>query len=68
MLIFHQGGRFQLWQFNTDGTSNEFYGEGYISGVRGVGRTAIEDVFQSVRRSKAEVLLIPDRRRVRREG
>jgi hypothetical protein len=67
MLIFYQGGQFQLWQFYTDGTSYEFYGEGYISGVRGIGRTAIGSVFQSVGRSKAEVLLIPDRRKVRRE-
>jgi hypothetical protein len=67
MLIFHQGGRFQLWQFYTDGTSYEFYGEGYISGVRGIGRTAIEDVSSSVRLSKADILLIPDRRKVRRE-
>ena len=66
MLVFYQGGRFQLWQFYTDGTSYEFYGDGYISGVRGIGGLAIEDVFQSIGRSKAEVLLIPDRRKVGR--
>jgi hypothetical protein len=66
MLIFHQNGRFQLWQFYTDGTSYEFYGDGYISGVRGTGCNAIESVFRSVGRSKVEVLLAPDRRRVPR--
>ena len=32
MLIFYQGGQFQLWQFYTDGTSYEFYGRGDVSG------------------------------------
>jgi hypothetical protein len=67
MVSFYQGGQFQLWQFYTDGTSYEFYGEGYISATRRIGGMAIEDVFRSVGRSKAEVLLVPDRRRVRRE-
>jgi hypothetical protein len=66
MLVFHASGRFQLWLFFTDGTSYEFYGRNDISGARGPTGTRVEDVFRSVMRCGVEVLLAPDRRRVRR--
>ena len=63
MLVFHADGRFQLWQFFTDGTSYEFYGSNDLSGARRPTGTRVEDVFRSVRKGKVEVLLAPDRRR-----
>lgn len=66
MLVFHKDGRFQLWQFFTDGTSYEFYGRNDISGARGLDGTTVEAVFRSVMPVGAEVLLAPDRRRLSR--
>jgi hypothetical protein len=66
MLVFHKDGRFQLWQFFTDGTSYEFYGRNDISGARGLDSTTVEAVFRSVIPGGAEVLLAPDRRKERR--
>lgn len=47
--------------------SYEFYGRNDLSGARRPTGTRVEDVFRSVRKGKAEVLLAPDRRRVGRE-
>jgi hypothetical protein len=66
MLVFHASGRFQLWQFFTDGTSYEFYGRNDISGARGLDGTTVEAIFRSVMPGGAEVLLAPDRRRMSR--
>lgn len=66
MLVFHADGRFQLWQFFTDGTSYEFYGRNDLSGARRPTDTRVEDVFRSVMKGKVELLLAPDRRKVDR--
>jgi hypothetical protein len=68
MLVFHKDGRFQLWQFFTDGTSYEFYGRNDISGARGLDGTTVEAVFRSVMPGGGEVLLAPDRRKVSRRS
>ena len=41
MLVFHADGRFQLWQFFTDGTSYEFYGSNDLSGALRAMRCAL---------------------------
>jgi hypothetical protein len=59
MLVFHADGRFQLWQFFTDGTSYEFYGRNDLSGARRPRWTKVDGVSRSVRNGDMEVLLSP---------